>query len=260
MNHTFIDTHAHLYLKAFREDLDNVIERADKAGITGIFLPNLDSSSVEDMFNVCLQHKICHPMIGLHPTSVKKDYKKELASLEQYLSDERIIAVGEIGMDLYWDRTFLNEQKDAFRQQLRWAKESGLPVVIHARESFNEIFEVLDAEADRSLRGVFHSFTGTSEDIEKILSYDFYIGINGIVTFKNAGLDQIAANIPSSRLLIETDAPFLAPVPYRGKRNESAYVTEVAAKMASIYDMELPELAEITTRNAFDLFPKASQL
>jgi TatD DNase family protein len=254
----FTDTHAHLYLDAFGDDSEQVIERAISRGVSRIFLPNLDSQSIRQLHRVCDQFRgTCFPMMGLHPTAVKENYRDELALISQQLSRRDYIAIGEIGIDLYWDKTFLSEQLDAFRTQLRWAKEMNLPVVIHARESFNEIFSVLDVENDPVLTGVFHSFTGDTAQAERVLSYGFFIGINGIVTFKNGGLDKVVKSIPLEKLLIETDAPFLAPVPYRGKRNECAYVTEVAAKIAEIHRMSLPEIAKITTQNALNLFKKA---
>ena len=255
MQYDLTDTHAHLYLKAFENDLDKVIERAVDKGVKRIFLPNLDSSSVEDMLRICEKYKgICFPMMGLHPTSVKENYSEELSFIEEQLNINQVIAVGEIGIDLYWDKTFLEEQQLVFRTQLNWAKERALPVVIHARDSFNEIFEVMDQEYTPDLKGVFHSFTGNKEQVKKILSYGFYIGINGIVTFKNTGLDQVVKDIPVEKLLVETDAPFLAPTPYRGKRNESSYVAKVAKKIAEIKELGTDELANITTQNALSLF------
>ncbi|MEX0983377.1 MAG: TatD family hydrolase [Bacteroidales bacterium] len=258
MNYEFTDTHAHLYLDAFEKDLEKVIDHALTSGVKRIFLPNLDSSTVVAMNRICGQYKgVCFPMIGLHPTSVKENYNEELKLVKEQLKNNHFIAVGEIGIDLYWDRSFLYEQQSAFEKQLNLAKENNLPVVIHARESFDEIFVILDQKYTPELTGVFHSFTGNIDQAKKILSYDFYIGINGIVTFKNSGLDNVVKEIPLDRLLIETDAPFLAPVPYRGKRNESSYVTEVAKKIAGIKELELEELANITTRNALSLFTKA---
>lgn len=258
MKHTFTDTHAHLYLEAFGDDLDDVIHRARENGVERIFLPNLDSSSLEGMNKLAAQYPgTCFSMIGLHPTSVKENYLDELLQIEKALDQDHYIAIGETGIDLYWDTTFLTEQQEAFRRQIRWAKQKQLPIVIHARDSFDEIFAILDQENDDALKGVFHSFTGSREQAEKILAYGFYIGINGIVTFKNAGLDKVAGAIPANRLLIETDAPFLAPVPYRGKRNESAYVALVAQKLAEIHGLEVREMAERTTENARTLFSKA---
>ncbi len=258
MTDYYTDTHAHLYLDGFGKDLDSVIGRALENGVKKIFLPNLDTSSIAGMNRVTEQYPdTCFAMIGLHPTSVKENYLEELQRIETELDQEHYIAIGEIGIDLYWDTTFKAEQQDAFRRQIGWAKQQQLPIVIHARDSFNEIFRIMDQEDTRELKGVFHSFTGNREQAQKILSYGFYIGINGIVTFKNAGLDKVAESIPTDRLLIETDAPFLAPDPYRGKRNESAYVTLVAKKLAELHGLEIREMAERTTENAQKLFSKA---
>lgn len=258
MKYEFIDTHTHLYLKEFKDDIDAVVERAVTNGVKRMFLPNLDSSSIGAMLSICDNYTgTCFPMIGLHPSSVKENYKQELEIHKKYILNERFIAIGEIGIDLYWDKTFIKEQQAAFREQLQWAKITKLPVVIHARDSFDEIFEILDEENDENLNGVFHSFTGNAEHVKKILSYGFYIGINGIVTFKNSGLEHIVKNIPIESLLIETDSPFLAPVPYRGKRNESYYVIEVAEKISSIYSKTIESIATSTSRNALNLFKKA---
>jgi TatD DNase family protein len=193
-------------------------------------------------------------MLGLHPTSVKENYLEELSIVEKTLQREGIIAIGETGIDLYWDTSYLKEQEEAFSKQIGWAMERDLPLVIHARDSFPEIFRVLDRSGGPELRGVFHSFTGGMEELEQALSYDFMIGINGIVTFKNSGLGDIVKEIPTDRLLLETDAPFLAPVPYRGKRNESSYLVETASKVAEIHNLSMEEIARITSANAEQMF------
>jgi TatD DNase family protein len=260
MGYNLTDTHAHLYLKAFRNDIGEVIARAVGSGVKRIFLPNLDLTTVQEMNFLCERYEgTCFPMIGLHPTSVEKNYMDQLSALEKELDNDTYIAVGETGIDLYWDQTYHEEQRIAFRTQLTWAKERDLPVVIHARESFDEIFEVMDQEYTPDLKGVFHSFTGNAEQAEKILSYGFYIGINGIVTFKNSGLEKIVREIPLEKLLLETDAPFLAPTPFRGRRNESAYVFAVAKKIAEIKEQEPEEVANITTENALRLFTRANR-
>lgn len=252
----YTDSHTHLYLDAFDGDREEMIRRAIRNGVTRMYLPNLDSSSHEAMQAVCDAFPDnCFPMMGLHPTSVKDNYLEELAVAERLIFNGTYAAVGEIGIDLYWDKTRIREQTDAFRQQIRWAKQTGLPIVIHARQSFDEIFAVMDQENDSSLKGVFHSFTGTTAQATKALSYGFMLGINGIVTFKNSGLDRVVAEIDPARLLIETDAPFLSPVPFRGKRNESLYVKEVAKKIAEIHVMQPEEVASVTTENALTLFP-----
>ena len=256
----FTDSHTHLYLDAFDADREQMIQRAIDAGINRMLLPNIDSSTMGSMFSLAEQFPgHCFPMMGLHPTSVKGNYRKELKSIENHLAGHGIIAIGETGMDLYWDKTFRQEQEEVFKIQIGWAKELKLPLVIHARNSFQEIFRVLDEEGVQGLRGVFHSFTGSGDELKKALSYDFMIGINGIVTFKNANLGEVVKSIPSDHLLLETDAPFLAPVPHRGKRNESSYLVEIASKVAEIYNLRKEEMGEVTSRNAEYLFQIESQ-
>lgn len=254
----WIDTHAHLYLDKFKEDRSKVIERAKRRGVEKVFLPNIDSCTVTDLHKLCEEYPdFFYPMMGLHPTSVKDNFEKQLEVVENLLRTRDYIAVGEIGIDLYWDKTYFHEQKEAFRTQIRWAREMKLPLVIHARESFSEIFDVLDQEINNELTGVFHSFTGDVNDVDKIKEYGFYFGINGIVTFKNSDLAKTVKHIPREKLLIETDAPYLAPVPHRGKRNESAYVTDTAARLAEIYGITSEDFAHITRNNAMNLFNKA---
>lgn len=251
----FIDSHSHLFLDAFDKDLKQIIQNATKQQVTKICLPNIDSGSIQRLLDVCNQYKdICYPMMGLHPTSVKDNFEQELSIIKEELYNNNYIAVGEIGIDLYWDKTFIKEQKHAFRKQIDWAKDLDLPIVIHARNSFNEIFEIMDEVNDDHLSGVFHSFTGNNFQLEKILSYGFYIGINGIVTFKNSSLSEVVKNIPREKLLIETDSPFLAPVPHRGKRNESSYVVLVAEAIAKAQRCSIQEIAEQTTINTIKLF------
>jgi len=251
----FIDSHTHLYLDAFEADRSQMIRRALDAGVSRMLLPNIDSSSIEPLFSLTDQYpEHCFPMLGLHPTSVKKNYQEELALVKAALEGKSIIAIGETGIDLYWDKTFLKEQEEAFAAQIGWALELDLPLVIHARDSFQEIFQVLDREGGAELRGVFHSFTGGMDELEQALSYNFMIGINGIVTFKNSNLAEVVRAIPTTRLLLETDSPFLAPVPYRGKRNESSYLVETATKAAEIFSLTREELGRITSQNAERLF------
>ena len=250
-----IDTHTHLYLNAFDDDREQMVERAIATGIKYMFLPNIDSSSVNGMHTLCARFpENCFPMMGLHPTSVKENYLEELGLIEAAMKGKEIVAIGETGIDLYWDKTFLKEQEEVFATQIRWALELDLPLVIHARDSFQEIFNILDTEAGAGLRGVFHSFTGGFKELERALSYNFMIGINGIVTFKNSRLGEVVRSIPTNRLLLETDSPFLAPVPYRGRRNESSHLLETAKKVAEIYNLTLEELAGITSSNADQLF------
>jgi TatD DNase family protein len=251
----FTDTHTHLYLDAFSGDRDDMVHRALGAGVSRMLLPNIDHSTIRPLLQMTDHYPgICLPMMGLHPTSVKNDYEKELSEVEQVLDHPGVVAIGEIGIDLYWDQTYVREQEKVFRKQIRWATERALPIVIHARDSFKEIFRVLDQEGTSGLTGVFHSFSGTVAELEKALSYGFMIGINGIVTFKNSNLASLVPLIPKDKILLETDAPFLAPVPYRGKRNESSYLVNVACRVAEIYNLSVEDTGKITTRNAEVLF------
>ena len=232
-----------------------MIQRAMDAGVSRMLLPNIDSSSIGAMFSLAEQYPDhCKPMMGLHPTSVKENYREELFAVQKQLNRKDIIAIGECGIDLYWDKSFLKEQEEVFSTQIRWAMELDLPLVIHARDSFEEIFKILDKQGGPELRGVFHSFTGGAAELERALSFNFMIGINGIVTFKNSKLAELIPSIPINRLLLETDAPFLAPVPYRGKRNESSYLLETASKVSEIHNLSKEELAISTSRNAQKLF------
>ena len=255
----YTDSHTHLYLDAFKDDNKPMIQRALEAGVTRMFLPNIDSHTIEAMFRLADQYpNHCFPMMALHPTSVKEDYLDQMSFIEQHLDDKRIVAIGESGIDLYWDTTFMKEQEVVFRTQIQWAKDRQLPLVIHARDSFHEIFRIMDDEGGEGLKGVFHSFTGSPEELKKALSYNFMIGINGIVTFKNSNLSQVVKELPLDRLLLETESPFLSPVPYRGKRNESSYLVEIAAKVAEIHNLEREKIGEITTHNSLNLFQIAS--
>jgi TatD DNase family protein len=251
----YTDSHTHLYLDAFDDDRDQMIQRAIESGVSRMLLPNIDSSSIGPLFALAERFPDhCFPMMGLHPTSVKENYQEELMRIEAALKPKDIIAIGETGIDLYWDKTFLKEQEEVFSTQIAWAMKLDLPLVIHARDSFQEIFAVLDRAGGPELRGVFHSFTGGQAELERALSYNFMIGINGIVTFKNSNLAKVVSKIPLNSLLLETDAPFLAPVPYRGKRNESSYLLETAAKVAEIHNLNKEEIARITSANAELLF------
>ena len=250
-----IDTHTHLYLKEFDSDRDEVVSRALSSGIVKMLLPNIDSESVDQMLSAESRYPgICYSMIGLHPTSVKEDYLSQLDNLEAIASDHRFVAIGEIGIDLYWDKTFLNEQIISFRRQIVFALEHLLPVVIHSRESFPEVFSVLDEFKHKKLRGVLHAFTGTVEDAEKAIGMGLKLGIGGIVTFKNSGLDKVVKEIGPYNLILETDSPYLAPVPHRGKRNESSYICIINKKLAEIFGMSEEEVASITFANSTGLF------
>ena len=252
-----IDTHAHLYAEEFEEDRGDMLQRAKDAGIKAILLPNIDSSSIAPMEKLASQNPTCIQMMGLHPTYVKENWEEEVEIVQNklYENPKQYCAVGEIGMDLYWDKTFVEEQKEVFRRQVKWAKELNLPIAIHVRKAFDELFEILDQEWTPALRGVFHCYTGSKEQVKKILSYEqFYFGIGGVLTYKNAGLQEVIPHIPLNRLVLETDAPYLSPVPYRGKRNESAYVAEVAGKIVDVLGISMDEVKEMTSRNAIELF------
>lgn len=250
-----IDTHSHIYSEDYSEDLGQVIERAFQCNVRKIVLPNIDSSSLKSMLDLSTAYpQVCFPLIGLHPTSVNEDYQDELQLIDFWLTKRKFYGIGEIGIDLYWEKTFLNEQIIVFRHQLQLAKKYDLPVVIHVRDSFEQTFETLLPELDGKLTGVFHSFSGTSEQAKQVIDIGFKIGVNGIVTFKNSGLDSIIQKISPEHLLIETDSPYLTPVPFRGKRNESSYLIYVARKIAELHNTTVDEIARITTENAEKLF------
>ena len=250
------DTHTHIYLDAFKEDREEMVQRAFDGGVTRIFLPHIDSETTADlkkMVEAYPQH--CFPMMGLHPCSVKEDFQQELDHVHAELQSGKYVAIGEIGIDLYWDRTFFKQQVEAFEKQIEWAKAMDLPIVIHARDSFDEIFEVVDRLNDERLKGIFHCFTGSAKQAQHILDYeDFYLGIGGVVTFKNSGLDEVVKNLPLDKLVLETDAPYLTPTPYRGKRNETGYTRIVGQKVADLHQISLEELAKITTDNSKKIF------
>ena len=249
------DTHTHLYSETFDEDRGAMIQRALSCGVTDFFIPAIDSTYTERMF--ALEKKYpnrMHLMTGVHPTHVKENYKEELNHVASLLRQRSFCALGEIGIDLYWDKTFLKEQQEAFDLQIQWAKEHKLPFVIHCRDAFDEVFEVLDGHDSKDLRGIFHCFTGTLDQAKQALSYNLKLGIGGVVTFKNGKIDQFLNQIPLSEIVLETDAPYLAPVPFRGKRNESSYIQEVASKVAEVYNLPFAEIASITSKNALAIF------
>ncbi len=253
----FIDTHTHLFSDSFDEDRVEVVNRAINAGVQTLLLPNIDLESIEPMHDLVDQFpRHCFPMMGLHPGSVNVDWEKELEVIKGHLfSGRKYVAVGEIGMDLYWDKTFIEQQGKAFHQQVEWAKELKLPIVIHAREAFDEIFEVLDILNDDTLSGVFHCFTGTLEQANRALDYgNFKLGIGGVLTYKKSGLDEVLSNLALDCMILETDSPYLPPVPHRGKRNESAYLLHVAERLAEVKNVSLKEVEEITSHNARSLF------
>ena len=251
-----IDTHTHLFAQQFDEDRPEVIHRALEKGVKQMLLPNIDSSSIQPMLNLCAEFpNNCFPMIGLHPCDIKKNYLEELKIIEEWLQNEKFVAVGEIGIDLYWDKNTLSIQEDAFRKQVKLAKKYKLPIAIHVRDSFDEVLAIIDELNDDYLSGVFHCFTGNEDQANHIINYGgFKLGIGGVVTFKNSDLDKTLSNISIEYLILETDSPYLAPTPYRGKRNESSYVILVAEKLAEIYGKSLDEVAYITTQNAKELF------
>ena len=252
---SYIDTHAHLYLPEFDGDRDTVVETAVNRGIGKIFLPNIDSSSITKMNQLAERFPgICYPTMGLHPTSVKTNYKEELERVSLELKTRRYYAIGETGIDLYWDKTFFHEQCLAFTRQLDLSIEYSLPVIIHARESFREILEILEGYKGRGISGIFHAFTGTVEIAEQIIAMGFKLGIGGILTYKNTALPQVVREINLSDMVLETDAPYLAPVPFRGKRNESGYIPFIANTVKEIKSLTLEEVATITTGTVFSLF------
>jgi TatD DNase family protein len=253
---TYIDTHAHLYVDQFDEDREAMIQRAIDSGVSKLFLPNIDISSIKKMEQLVVDYpNVCYSMMGIHPCDVAKDWEKQFEEVKTHYKKGHHIAIGEIGIDLYWDKTLQAEQTASFRAQINWAKEEGLPIVIHCRDAFDEIFAVLDQENDDRLFGVFHCFTGNEEQAERILNYGgFKLGIGGVVTFKNSGVDKAIQNIDLKHIVLETDAPYLAPTPFRGKRNESAYIPYIAKKLSEIHSISEEEVGRITTENALEVF------
>ena len=252
-----IDTHTHLFVESFDEDRNEVMGRARLAGVSQFLLPNIDVETIARVEEMCAVEQDCFPMMGLHPSSVGMGFHDDLVIVRDALVRNDCVAVGEIGIDLYWAKTYLKQQKEALKIQCEWAKDLSLPVVIHARESFDEIFEVIDEVNDETLTGVFHCFTGTVEQGKRILDYGgFKMGLGGVLTFKKSGLDAVVKELPMDAFVLETDSPYLAPTPFRGKRNESSYVINVAQKLADVYEVKLEYIAEVTTRNAKSLFTK----
>lgn len=250
-----IDTHCHLYLNEFKDEEVSVIQRAIGAGVSHFFLPAIDSEYHHDMirFEGMFPDK-CFAMMGLHPCSVKENINQELGIVEQWLKERSFIAIGEIGIDLYWDKKFFNNQVIAFKQQIEWAHDLRLPIVIHSRNSTQECIEVLQSFPAGYVSGIFHCFSGNEQEARTIIELGFYLGIGGVVTFKNAGFDKTLKEISPNHLVLETDAPYLAPVPYRGKRNESSYLTYIVAKLSEVYNMDADEIKMVTTQNASKVF------
>jgi TatD DNase family protein len=250
-----IDTHAHLYSEDFDDDRDKIVRNAIQSGVQKIILPNIDENSIESMLELSNAYpEVCFPLMGLHPTSVGENYKDQLQIVESWLGRRNFIAIGETGIDLYWDKNYQKEQEDAFRIQLQIARSLHKPVVIHIRNSFNEVYEILNNEQDGNLCGVFHCFSGSITEAQKIIDIGFSMGIGGVVTFKNSNLPETLQQVDIKHVILETDSPYLAPMPHRGKRNESAFLLKIADKVANIYGIDVAEVSLKTTANAKMLF------
>ena len=255
---SFVDTHTHIFCEEFGADRDAVVARAVAAGVTRLLLPAIDYHSMPAINKLCAEYPaVCYPMIGLHPTEINDDYKEQLSAIETALQgSDCYVAIGETGLDFYWSNERRSEQFEVFDAHLQWARSTGLPLAIHSRSAFCELVDVMETHRSAGLTGVFHCFSGNVGEAEKLLSHDgFYLGIGGVLTFKNSGLDAVLASVPLDRIVLETDSPYLAPVPHRGKRNESAYIPLIAARLAQIYGCTTDDVARITTRNAENLFP-----
>lgn len=251
---TFTDTHTHIYLPEMTDNEAAMMQRAFDQGVKRFFLPNIDSHSIADVWRLAQSYPDhCFPMMGLHPCSVKGNIEEELAHIEKEI-DKKIYAIGEIGIDLYWEKGFLKEQQYAFKTQIQWAKKRQLPIVIHCRDAFDEVLAILQEEADSLLRGIFHCFTGNLEQAQAVIQLGFYLGIGGVVTYKNSGLDKVVEQLDLKHIVLETDSPYLTPVPFRGKPNESAYLKYVAQKVADLHQRGIEEIATITTHNASAIF------
>lgn len=250
-----IDTHCHLYGEEFKDDIDAVIERARQQGVSRFYLPSIDSKAIPGMLALETKYPgVCIAMMGLHPCYVKANYREELAIAEEWLAKRPFVAIGEIGLDFYWDKTFVKEQYEAFSMQMQWALDRGLPIVIHTRDAMDETIKAVKPFADKGLRGIFHCFSGNAAAAKSVTDMGFYLGIGGVVTYKNAGLAEALEKIGAGYLVLETDAPYLTPVPFRGKRNESGYLGYILEKLATIKNLPVNELAAITTANAQKIF------
>lgn len=251
----WIDTHAHIYADEFDTDRTEILQRAADNAIGKIFMPNIDHTSVDGMLELERKYpSVCYPMMGLHPCYVKKGFEKELYLVEEWLTKRRFSAVGEMGTDLYWDKTFWNQQVEAFTIQVGLAKKHNLPIVVHCRESINETIALAEKLQDGKLAGVFHCFTGSKEQAEKLVRLGFYLGIGGVATFKKGGMENVIPHIPIDRIVLETDAPYLAPAPHRGKRNEPAYIPLIAQRVAELKNSSLEDVQAATAQNALKLF------
>ncbi len=252
-----IDTHSHIYSEDYRGEIEEAIARAKQAGVSKIITPNIDSSSIKPMLDVADNYPdICFPLIGIHPTSVKEDFEQELEVFNYWLNKREFFGIGEIGIDLFWDKTFVEEQEYVFRQQLKKAAELKMPVVIHVRDSFEVVMKNLKLEYVQGMKGIFHCFSGDYDQAKEVLEMGFKIGVGGTVTFKNSGVDALIANLKPEDLVLETDSPYLAPVPYRGKRNESGYLPLILQKISEVYSMSSKEIELITDYSAFQIFEK----
>ncbi|MTI32787.1 TatD family hydrolase [Xanthovirga aplysinae] len=251
----FVDTHAHIYAKEFKADIEAIINRSREEGVNKIFMPNIDHTSIDDMLEV--ENRFpdqCIAMMGLHPCHVKKDFQKELYIVEEWLSKRGFVAVGEIGIDLYWDKSTLELQQEAFKIQIEWAKKYNIPIVIHCRDAFEETMSIVEELKDDRLYGIFHCFTGSVSEAQRIIDSEFMIGIGGVATFKNAGMDKVIPGIDLKHIVLETDSPYLAPVPFRGKRNEPSYIPKIAQKVGDYHESAIDIIAEVTTANARKVF------
>lgn len=252
----YIDTHTHLYDEQFDDDRAATIQKAIDNGVNKMYLPNCDSTTINSMMQLAKDYPTkCFPMMGLHPCYVKENYQEELAIVADYLSKEKFYAVGEIGLDYYWDTTFKEQQIEAFSLQIDWALKYDLPIVIHSRESLQDCIDIVKSKQDGNLKGIFHCFGGSQYEAEQIIDLDFHLGIGGVVTFKNSKLPEVLKNVDLKHLVLETDAPYLSPTPYRGKRNESSYIPLIAEKLADIHETDISNVATITTENALAIFP-----
>jgi TatD DNase family protein len=252
-----VDSHCHLYLPEFDSDREEMFQRAFEAGVTRFYLPNIDSSSIKAMLDTSQSHRnSCFPMMGLHPCSVKENWDSEIKEIEKWLlnSEHQWFGIGETGLDYYWDKTFIPKQKENFQKHIDWAKELQLPIIIHSRDALDDCIEMIRVNNNEKLRGIFHCFSGTLEQARQIIDLDFYLGIGGVVTFKNGGLDKVLPEIDLKNVVLETDSPYLAPVPFRGKRNESSYLKLVAERIAAIKNFSINEVALATTANAQKVF------
>lgn len=255
MSEYWIDTHAHIFAKEFDADRDDMMQRAQDVEIGKIFMPNIDHTTIDSMLELEQKYPaVCYPMMGLHPCHVKKDFEKELYIVESWLNKRKFSAVGEMGTDLYWDKTFWDQQVEAFTIQVGFAKKHNVPIVVHCRESIDQTLELVEKLQDGKLKGVFHCFTGSKEQAEKLVKLGFYAGIGGVATFKKGGMENVLPHVPLDRIVLETDSPYLAPTPHRGKRNEPAYIPLIAQRVAELKNTNLADVQKATTQNALTLF------